>query len=217
MGSPGNILRLVVVFLLGAALSVAAESVPPSGGGRTGSVEAGMAAGMLHFEEGQFREAIDSFKGAIRLDPDSVRVLLALGVTYFRLNLYPEAAVVFERVIRARPESAQAHTRLGFTLSQMNLQRDAVEAFKKAISYQFDLAQAHWGLGLAYRQLGFHEEALASFTEVVRLKPDFADARYDRAEVCLITGRKCTAIEEYNILKELDEELAAKLFDLILK
>jgi len=153
----------------------------------------------------------------VRLDPDSADALLTLGVAYFRLNQYLDAANAFESVIPARPRSAQAHTRLGFTYSQMNLQRDAVESFKKAISYHPDLAQAHWGLGLAYRQLGFHEEAITYFTEVVRLRPNFADARYDRAEACLIIGRKCSAIEEYAVLKELDEELAARLFKLIWK
>jgi len=99
----------------------------------------------------------------------------------------------------------------------MNLPREAIEAFRTAISYEPDLAQAHWGLGLAYRQLGFHEESIVSFREVIRLRPDFADARYNLAESCLITKRKCEAIEEYAILKELDEELASRLFDLIMR
>lgn len=176
-----------------------------------------LAAGLVHFEHGRFDEAARIFEEIVRADPSSADALMNLGVTYYRLNRYLGAADAFKRFILLKPTSAQAYARLGFALSQMNIPHEAIESFKAAISYRPDLAQAHWGLGLAYRQLGFYEEAIASFRKVILLQPNFADARFNLAEACLITKRKCTAIDEYLVLKELDEELAAQLFDLIMQ
>lgn len=190
---------------------------PLAAGGEGADFDLRMAESRSLFEEGRFAEAAEALEEIVRSYPASSSPLLTLGVVYYRLDRYLEAANTFEKALAASPESPYIHTRLGFALSQMNLPHEAIKSFKRALSYEPNLVQAHWGQGLAYRQLEFYEEAIKSFREVLRLRPDFAYARYNLAEVCLITKRKCTANEEYSVLKELDEELAARLFELIMR
>jgi tetratricopeptide (TPR) repeat protein len=188
-------------------LSRASESAP----------ENTLAEGYGHFESGRLEEALEVFEKSAAKWPESAEALQALGVTCYRLDLYSRGAEVFEALAALKPDSASTLSRLGFAYSQLNLQRDAIEAHSRAISLDPDLVTAHWGKGLAYKQLGFYEEAAKSFREVIRLRPDFAEAHYDLAEACLIIHDRCTALEEYNLLRRMDKELADRLFDLIYK
>ncbi len=169
------------------------------------------------FEGGKLEKALGVFGKVAAAWPESVEALQALGVICYRLGLYEQGMEAFKALIAITPNSAPVHARLGFTYSQMNLQREAVGAHSRAIALDPGLVSAHWGKGLAYKQLGFYEEAVKSFREVIRLFPEFAEAHYDLAETCLIMHDNCTAIEEYNILRSLDKELADRLFDLIYK
>ena len=70
-------------------------------------------------------------------------------------------------------------------------------------------------LGAAYFHTGRIEEAIVSYKQALRLKPSLAVARLNLGMSYLRLGDKGSAIEEYKILKELDKELANRLFNLI--
>ena len=206
------------MLLLAVLLTVLALPVISAEGSEGMPAEAERLVEMLDdgyrfIESGSLEQAKTAFLAAARDWPRSIEAHQALGAVCYRLNCYDEAAAAFEEVILLSPDNAQAHSRLGFVYSQLNLPLKALGIQVKAISLQPDLAPAHWGLGLAYKQLGFLEEASREFREVIRLRPDFAEAHYDLAEACLIMKNNCEAIEVYNLLKELDRELADKLFD----
>ena len=67
----------------------------------------------------------------------------------------------------------------------------------------------------------FAEEAdisiagIAAYKQAADAEPDRAQAHYNLAEVYLIMGNKTLALEEYETLKTLDEELADALYELI--
>lgn len=176
-----------------------------------------LSNGYVLFEAGRLDEALEIFEQVAVAQPGSVEALRAVGVTCYRLDLYDQGAEAFKALIALAPDSARTHSRLGFVYSQMNRQMEAIEAHSRAIALDPALVPAHWGKGLAYKQLGYYEEAAKSFREVTRRSPDFAEAHFDLAEVCLNMNDRCTAIDEYKILRKLDKELADRLFDLIYK
>jgi hypothetical protein len=53
--------------------------------------------------------------------------------------------------------------------------------------------------------------------QAVRIEPNWANAHYNHGNACLLSGDKQSALEEYNILKNIDAEQAKTLFDLINK
>ena len=70
-------------------------------------------------------------------------------------------------------------------------------------------------MGAAYHQMGRFEEAIASYKEAIKMKPNLAEAHLNLGMTHLKLGDRGSALEEYKILKDLDKEMANKLFNLI--
>ena len=76
--------------------------------------------GVAYAELGKYEEAMESFKRAIRIDPDDADAHLGLawahnglGNAYFRSGKYQEAINSLKQAIRIDPRSSQAHFALG--------------------------------------------------------------------------------------------------------
>ena len=74
---------------------------------------------------------------------------------------------------------------------------------------------AHFNLGLVYGKLGQADEEMNAYKEAIRIDPDFAPAHYSIGHAYLEQGDRAAALEQYKILKALDDELASKLFNQI--
>ena len=65
-------------------------------------------------------------------------------------------------------------------------------------------------LGLRYHNNGNYQKAIEAYKQAIKIKPDYALAHYSLGKAYLVTGDKGSALEEYNILKTLDADLAKK-------
>jgi tetratricopeptide (TPR) repeat protein len=92
---------------------------------------------------------------------------------------------------------------------------EAGSAYKQAIRLEFGFAEAHLNLGAALHQLGLFEEAVESYKRAVRLKPLLPETHLNLGMTYLQMGDKGSALEEFKILKDLDKEMANRLFNLI--
>jgi tetratricopeptide (TPR) repeat protein len=86
---------------------------------------------------------------------------------------------------------------------------------EQALQIQPDSAQSRNDLALALGRSGKHWEAIKHFKEAILLKPDYAEAHYNLAITYLILKDKNAALIEYSVLKNIDQEMAILLFDLI--
>jgi tetratricopeptide (TPR) repeat protein len=68
---------------------------------------------------------------------------------------------------------------------------------------------------VAYGKLGNSGSEINSYKEAIRIDPDFAPAHYNLGYALFQRGEKAAALDEYKILKGLDEDAADKLFNLI--
>jgi len=71
--------------------------------------------------------------------------------------------------------------------------------------------------GVAYADLGMHKEAIEAYKEAIRINPDDARAHYNLGVLYILLNDRSSALEEYNILKDLAPHLANELFNLIYK
>ena len=164
---------------------------------------------------GRYDGAVESCKQAIQLRPDFAEAYSNLGWSYQRMGRYQEAVQACNEAIRLKPDFAQAHYNLGNSYAALKRYNEAIDAFKETIRIDFDFAEGHVDLGAAYFQTGRIEEAIGSYQEAIRLKPSLAEAHLNLGMSHLRLGDKGSAIEEYKILKELNKELANRLFNLI--
>jgi tetratricopeptide (TPR) repeat protein len=173
--------------------------------------------GAAYWKLGSPTEAIEAIKQAIRIKPDYAEAHYSLGVAYDQLGRYTEAIEAFKQAIRIKPGYADAHCNLGVTYGKLGRYREAIEAIKQAIRVKPDDAEAHYNLGWTYTKLGRHTEAIEAFKQAIRINPGDAWAHYLLGVDYLITKDRGSALEQYKILKNLDNDLANHLFNLIYK
>ena len=126
---------------------------------------------------------------------------------------YEKALPYWEVVIEIEP--ATAYFSIGICYEKLGAYTKAVEAYKKVISLNPDKASGHYNLGLAYDNLGLYEDARESYIKAIRIDPDYAEAHFSLGVAYFMIKDINSALNEYKILKELDIDLANKLFDFI--
>jgi Flp pilus assembly protein TadD len=166
---------------------------------------------------GRYTEAIDAFTHPIRIKPDDAKAHGNLGVVYGKLGRYTEAIDALTQAIRIEPDDAMAHYNLGLTYGKLGRYTEAIDAFTQAIRIKPDFAMAHYNLGLAYGKLRRYTEAIDANKQAIRIKPDYAEAHYNLGLTYLFIGDKGSALDQYKILKNLDNDLANQLFNRIYK
>jgi clan AA aspartic protease (TIGR02281 family) len=102
--------------------------------------------------------------------------------------------------------------------------KKALKAFEQAVRVNPDSADAYKWLGMSYLKLGDNEamtdpemldKAVNAFDNALILNPNSAEARYYIGITYLALYNKDAAVREYDILKDIDKELASSLFDRI--
>ncbi len=171
--------------------------------------------GLAYGQAGQFQEAIHAFKQAIQVRSNFAEAYSNLGVAYGQLNRHQEASEAFKETIRLKPDSLQAHLNLGAAYVRLGRLPEAIKAFQGATRIKPDLVELHRFIGEAYARLGQPREAIPAFEEAVRIRPQDAEARFHLGVAYLAIGKRTLALEQYRMLRDLDEEKARQLIDRI--
>ena len=158
---------------------------------------------------------IRRYRQAIQRNPNDADACYNLGVYYARSGNYKKAIEAFKRAVTVRPDDAEAHFSLGLAYGQKGLCEEEIQAYKHAVRIKPDLARAYCNLGNSYNKLGLYEQSIEAFIQAVKINPHDAPAHHNLGATYLQTGDRNAALEEYRILKMLDNDLADKLFSFI--
>jgi len=163
----------------------------------------------------RFPEAEKALKEAIRFYPQDFYAYKELADVYTWLERYEDSFQYSQEAVRLKPDYADAYVTMG--LSQIKLQRyeNAIKILRVAITLDPNLEYAYFYLGVALSWLHRFQEAKDAHLKAIQLKPDFADAHLELGVVYVWLGDKTSAIEQYNILKNLDSNKAQELLDVI--
>jgi Tfp pilus assembly protein PilF len=173
------------------------------------SIELHLAYSELN--KGQIEEAIASFDKAISLDDKNALAYVGLGKAYSRKGDFEEAIASFDKAISLDDKNALAYVGLGYTYARKGDFEEAIASFDKAISLDDKNALAYVGLGNIYSRKGDFEEAIASFDKAISLDPQNAFSHYSLGLTYISLNENDLAIEQYNILKGLNKNLAEQL------
>ena len=168
-------------------------------------------------ERHKIREEHGIAKQAVPALPDLASINIHQGLRYYDLGRWQEAIVAFSDAIAINPNYAVAHFGLGVTYSRLEYWEEALTYFKKTIELSPTFAHGYLGLGITYNILGYTVEAMKALKKAVLINPRFAQARHALALCHLRNGDRASALEEYEILRGLDPDLADQLILLINK
>lgn len=154
-----------------------------------------MLEGKTQLDNGQFKEAIDSFKQTTRLKPELARAWNYLGLAYHKDGQYTQARDAYTKAYNIDNNLAEAVFNLGCLRLETRVYDDAINQFK---TYQMLRPQSTAALhyqALAHIALNELLEAQDIYDRLLRQSPEDAKAFNGMG---LIQQRKGNNTESYN-------------------
>ena len=102
--------------------------------------------GNYQLDRGKFKEAVASYKTALRLEPTAVMPMVNSSIAYARMGETENAEQSLQRALRTSPDSAAANFNMGLLKAEKNEPKQAETYLKKAIKADPQMAQAAYNL-----------------------------------------------------------------------
>jgi tetratricopeptide (TPR) repeat protein len=180
------------------------------------SAESYFNIGLASYYLKNYREAAENFRQAIRLDPyNAADAHYALGLVYRDWGRPEEEIQAYKQAIKLKPDYVSAYERLGSRYLRSKKYPEAIETFKQLVTLKPGDANVPNNMGEAYLEMNLVTDAVAAFRQAIQLKPDLGKAYYNLGRSLLAMGNRDGAIQQYNILQNLDQDWAEKLNTLI--
>lgn len=107
--------------------------------------------GDLSLDAGNVKEAIDNYRKALQLNPQSATIYSKLGDAHRRLkkDLLPLAVEFYRKSLALDPQNAEVYNKLGMAQYSLNNRDEAIDAFKKVLKTKPDMLRARFNLAIA--------------------------------------------------------------------
>ena len=180
------------------------------------SAESYFNIGLASYYLKQYREATESYRQAIRLDPyNAADAHYALGLAYRDWGRPEDEIQAYKQAIKLKPDYVSAYERLSSRYLRSKKYPEAIETLKQLMALKPGDANVPNNMGEAYLEMNLMTDAVASFKQAIQLKPDLGKAYYNLGRSFLAMGNRDAAVQQYNILQNLDQDWAEKLNNLI--
>ncbi len=153
--------------------------------------------GFDQFGKGRVDEALENYKRALRLNPDSSAILKNLGDAFSKEEQFPMAIECFESALRLRPDDPDTHSNLGAALDKSGRDDEAIQQYVEALRLAPDSALAHFRLGSSLVKAGRSGEAIEHFRQAARDKSGYSEAMNNLGVALFNQGRSDEAIEQF--------------------
>jgi tetratricopeptide (TPR) repeat protein len=128
-----------------------------------------------HFKAGRLKEAEESYRGMLQIDPEYVPALLRLGLVANDARRFEEATGFMRRAAERQPANPFAHEGLAEAFYNLGRHEEAAAAAERALKLTPDSPAAHYFAGLARASLGQRDAALQHLARLKQLNaPDYA-------------------------------------------
>jgi hypothetical protein len=127
------------------------------------AIDQAIVRGSDQLKQGRLDLAQSSFREALALDPENVKVLALLGLTYFRGSQFAEARPIYEQLATLVPTDASHRLNLGLVYLKIGDGDKAISSLEASRSLDPSQGRAASYLGLAYARAGRYAEAYRSF------------------------------------------------------
>ncbi len=160
-------------------------------------VEAWANLGSLYRRLGQLEPAIESFREAIRHQPDNLRLIQSAAATLRQAGLRLEAKSLCEKGLALEPTSTELLLLLGNIFQELDDFPSAIEYLERSIELSGRTAVNISCLGIAYYRQGEIERAVTLFRESLVLDPNYPDGHFHLGMAMLLCGDYKQGWSEY--------------------
>ncbi len=134
-------------------------------------------------------QAVDEFKAALDLAPDSVRERVNYGLALLRAGKIPEGVAELEKAQKQDPSVPHSWFNLGIAYKRDAAYERAIPQFQKMVELVPDEPVSHYNLGTLYKLTGKPDLALKHFEEAARLNPSLAGPHFQLYNAYKAAGR----------------------------
>ncbi len=159
--------------------------------------------GVALLEQFKHKEAVESFRRALQLDPKLTLARINLGIALFNLPDLPAAQKELQAASAAMPSTPQPHYVLGLIAKTQNQPDAAAAAFQQVLKIDPNDVGANVNLGQLYAQQRKYAEAVASFRTALAAEPYNATALYNLGTALMRAGQRDQAQKAINQFQEL--------------
>lgn len=153
--------------------------------------------GVALIQEKRYDEAIQEFKRAVGLNPESVDAYIIMGRTYSLTGQSSEAIAAFQQAVKADPTSVDARTYLAGALVGAQRYGEAEAQYKAVINLDGSAVAPHSSLGSLYLLMERYAEAETQFQKVGTMTPLDPNSYYNLGLVYNNQGRYSEAVNQF--------------------
>jgi tetratricopeptide (TPR) repeat protein len=177
--------------------------------------EAYYRLGLCRRELSDYENAITAFQGALKGNPQDVKINQSLAQSFLKAAQYEKAEEIYKFLAQLMPEDATLYYRTILSMyNEVKMHDKAIEAAKKIIEFNPDDADAVYNLGYMYFMLKKYREAIQAFKRVLELRPNFEYAYANIANCYFQIKNYSQALWAYKKLLEIDPENSDNWFNL---
>jgi TonB family protein len=131
--------------------------------------------GIEYLHRQKYKEAIDSFKLAVKKDASDPQTWYYLGMALLQnAKTFKDATKAFETAVKLSSNSAALRAGLAYSLLLRNKDHDAAREANQALAIDPNLSDAHYVLGVVLLRSGKRDEALQHAEAAIKLQPQAA-------------------------------------------
>lgn len=146
--------------------------------------------GVEKYAKGDKKKAEETFKKALKIEPDSVAALRNLGIVYSETDRDNDAIKAYRKALEINPDDAVVLRLLSDVLESMGKWNDLFNALKKLSSVQAYNPYPYEKLGLLYEKKGEKGKAIESFSKAIKYGSEEAYPYFRMAEYLFKEGEK---------------------------
>jgi tetratricopeptide (TPR) repeat protein len=169
--------------------------------------------GIAHQEAGHLEPAIEAYRQALKLAPDSATALWNLALLCERQGQSGEARQLYARFVEKNPDSDEARFRLAYSSFAQGEYQAAAEEFEACLKRRPDWPEPRVNAAIAYWKLGDLDRAWKSFESAAALEPKSVDALRGLAGIAIERNAFQQALEFHGKLIDLGERTPDLLYN----
>ena len=153
-------------------------------------------------------QAVDEFKKALALNPDSTRERINYGLALLRAAKTAEGIAELEKAQKQDPSIPHTWFNLAVAYKRDSQYSKAITQFEQMAKLVPDEPMTHYNLGFLYKLDGRAEQALAEFETATKLNPNLAGPHFQLFNGYRQLNRTADATREQQIFQDIKKRQA---------